>query len=566
MQGKILNFSKTADRYIQLSTKKAEQGDLTASLGFLFSALKICQEDKYKVMERIADTYGEMGLLSLANAYWFKYLSVCPDDKKALAYEQLAINYFYTDNFFASSYYFHLKLSTDGFISKENLDEEVLEFFNQSIEKKNAYHVAYPYDRADWSFRTKMAKHALAGGDFVQAEKIYSKIPQECMSEEVSGEYAVTLFLNKKDKQMIEVCNNSLLKNGENVTAYCNLASLYHAKKDFEKSAYYYAQALRLNKGDIEDAYKLTTCAMEQGDHLTTNVCLQKILAERTYDVSMYYFYAVSQANLGNYNDSARSFCEILRIYPQDVVVSFYAGYLTRLAETGDDYKNILPLSYAKELPKEIVKNYKRKIRELYSDPKKISSQLKKAENRAILEWGIVQDNAEYAKNVVFILINSDSPWAEKLLLDSLMNVDVSGEIKRAIISMLVLTGYKEKIPVIANDFYCAVKPRKIVFENKLNGDIFMVAYATCLSRMAFWNIDAFDKVAFSMNKIYKKLGDSVLLTGITAEELGAICICISKIERLDNPDYVCSFFDARPQIVKDHLEIFKGDKKWLKF
>ena len=64
------------------------------------------------------------------------------------------------------------------------------------------------------------------------------------------------------------------------------------------------------------------------------------------------------------------------------------------------------------------------------------------------------------------------------------------------------------------------------------------------------------------MNKIYKKLGDTVVLTGITAEELGALCICISKIEHLDNPDYVCSFFDARVQIVKEHLELFKGDKK----
>lgn len=562
MQGKILNFNKNVDRYMQLSTKKAEQGDLTASLGFLFSALTSCEKDRYKIFEKIADTYGDMGLLSLANAYWFRYLEVCPEDKRTLAYEQLAINYFYADNFFASSYYFHLKLSTDGFISQENLDEEVLEFFNQSIDKKNAYHVAYPFDKADWSFTTKMAKRALASGDFVKAEKIYSKIPKECMTEEVSGEYAVTLFLNKKDKKMIEVCNESLRRNGENITAYCNLASLYYAKKDYEKSSYYYTQAINLNKGDIEDAYKLTTCAMEQGDHLTTNVCLQKILAERTYDVSMSYFYAVSQANLGNFADSARSFCEILRIYPQDVIVRFYAEYLSNLAENGNDYKNILPISYTKELPKEIAKSYRKKIRDLYNDPKKISSQLKKQEVKAVMEWGLVQDNLEYAKNVVFILTNCDTAWAEKLLLDSLMNVDVSGEVKRAIISMLVLMGHKEKLPVVANDFFVVVKPRKVVFENKLDGDIFMIAYATCLSRMAFWNIDAFDKVAFSMNKIYKKLGDTVVLTGITAEELGALCICISKIEHLDNPDYVCSFFDARVQIVKEHLELFKGDKK----
>lgn len=558
-KGKILQFNKEIDRYLDLADKKAEQGDLTASLGFLFCALK--NEYSHKVLARIADVYGDMGIISLSNAYWFKFLSVCPEDKQTIAHEQLAINYFYLDNFFASSYYFHLKLSKDGFISKEGLDEEVLNFFNDTFDKKSAYHVAYPFDRADWSFRTKMAKHALASGDYARAEKIYSSIPKECMSEEVSGEFAVTLFLNKKDKQMIEACKDSLQRNGENVTAYCNLASLYHAKGDKEKSAYYYAQAIRLNKGDLDDAYKLASCAMEQGDHQNANACLQKILIDRTFDVSMNYFYAVSQANLGNYSASAQTFCEIYRIYPEDLVVKFYAQYLTKVAETGNDYKNLFPLSYAKELPKEIVKNYKRKITELYQDPKKALSQIKKKEIQEILEWGLVQDNPEYAKHVVFILTNSDIQWAEKTLLNSLMNVDVLGEVKRAIITMLVLGGKKEKFPVIANDFLVMVKPRKVVFENKIDGDVFMAAYAICLSRITYWNIDAFDKIAFSMNKIYKKLGDTVFFSGVTAEELAAIAVCISKIERLENPDFVCTFFDARPQVVKEQLDLLKGDK-----
>ena len=556
---KVLEFSKNTQRYMELASKKAEQGDLTASLGFLFCALKI--DYTCDILAKIADVYGEMGLLSLANAYWFKYLSVCTEEKQTIAYEQLAINYFYLDNFFASSYYFHQKLSKDGFISKEGLDEEVLNFFNDNFDKKSAYHVAYPFDRADWSFRTKMAKHALAAGDYSKAEKIYSSIPKECMDEEVNGEYAVALFLNKKDKEMIATCKDSLQRNGENVTAYCNLASLYHAKGDKEKSSYYYSQAVRLNNGSLEDAYKLASCAMEQGDHQTANVCLQKILADRTYDISMTYFYAVSQANLGNYSASAHTFCEIYRIYPEDVVAKFYAQYLTCVAETGNDYKNLFPLSYAKELPKEIVKSYKRKITELYQDPKKAISQIKKKEVQEILEWGLVQENTDYAKNVVFILANSDALWAEKTMINSLMNVDVTGEIKRAIITMLILGGYKEKFPVIANDFFVVVKPRKLTFENKIDGDVFMAAYAICLSRITYWNIDAFDKIAFSMNKIYKKLGDTVFFSGVTAEELGAIAVCISKIERLEDPDFVCTFFDARPQVVKEQIDLLKGDK-----
>ena len=75
------------------------------------------------------------------------------------------------------------------------------------------------------------------------------------------------------------------------------------------------------------------------------------------------------------------------------------------------------------------------------------------------------------------------------------MNIDVAPSVKRAIITMLILKGYRQKFNVIANDFFVTVKPRKLVCENKLDGDLFVAAYATCLSRMAFWNIEGFDYI-----------------------------------------------------------------------
>ena len=558
-KGKILTFKKGKDVYTALADKKAEQGDLVASLGFLFSALE--KNGDYTILADIADTYSEMGLMSLSNAYWFKFLEKAPENKLTVAYEQLAINYFYMDNYFVASYYFHLKLSKDGYISKEGLDEEVLNFFYDTFDKKSAYHVAYPPDKADWSFRKKMAKHALAAGDSENAEKIYSSIPKECMDEDTYGEFAVTLFLNKKDKQLIQACKDSLETHGENVTAYCNLSSLYHDKGDKEKSEYYYAKALSLNNGELNHAYKIATCAMEQKDHETACSALAKILQERAYDVNMNFFYAIALANTGNIEGATQIFCQIYRIYPSDKVVEFYAKYFTWLSDGAPDEKGILPLDYARELPSKMVKNYKRKISELFGDLKKASSQIKRQEVREVLEWGITQERGEYGKNSVFILANSESEWAEKLLIDSLMNIDVCPSVKRAIITMLILKGYRQRFNVIANDFFVTVKPRKLVCENKLDGDLFVAAYATCLSRMAFWNIEGFDKIAFSINKLYKKLGNSVYFTGITPEEIGAIAVCISKFERLDNPDYVCKFFDARVNVVKEHLAMLKGEK-----
>lgn len=557
---KIIEFSTAQKNYLRLANKKAEQGDAVASLGFLLSALK--NEYSVSILSSIANTYSDMGLVSLSNLYWFKYLSICDENSKSIAYEQLAINFFYMDNLFASSYYFHLKLSKDGYVSKDSIDEEILEFLQQSFDKKNAYHLAYPYAKADWSITEKMAKQALASGDYASAEKIYSKIPKECMNEDVSGEYAICLFLNKKDKQMIEVCKNSLQLNGENVTAYCNLSSLYHSKKYKEKSKYYYNKALEVYKNTLNQAYKLATCAMEQSDHKTANDCLKKITEDRTYDITMNYFYGISQVNVGDYEGAYNTFNEIYRIYPQDKIVEFYVNYASELEKTGNDHLNILPLTYQKNLPISIVKKYKKKISELFADPKKALSQIKKVPVQKILEWGLIQEDVEYSKNVVFILINSDTLWAENLLKNSLMDIDVNGETKRTIISMLVLKGCKEKLDIIANDFLVSFKPKKIVCENKIDGDLFVASYAITLSKMAFWNIDCFDKLAFATNKIYKKLSTKIYFEEVLTDDMCALIVCVANVDKLKDVEYVCKIFNANYKTVKKYLGMIKGEKQ----
>lgn len=556
---KILNFPQGAKTYNKIAEKKAEQGDYVSSLSFLFSSLE--RDFNFDTLQQIAENYEEMGLLSLSNAFWFKYLSSCPDNKVSLAYEKLAVNYFYMDSFFPATYYFHQKLSKDGFISSENLEQDVINFFNQNVPKKTAYHIAYPFDKADWSHYEKMGKQALASQDYEGAEKYLSSIPKECLTEETSGELAISYFLNKKDKQMIQVCKDSLQLHGENVTAYCNLASLYHAKGDKEKSAYYYSKALEMPLKSDEDGYKLGTCAMEQGDHYTANKWLKKIVDDRPFDVSTSFFYAVSMANVGDIEGATELFCEIYKIYPQDYVVGFFAEYFTELNDSGKDTKNLLPLKYVREIPNSISKNYKRKINELFQDPKKGLLQIKKEDVQRIIKWALTQDDFECAKKSALILINSNTKWAEETLLNALIDIDVFSETKRAIITLLVMNGFKDPFPVVANEFFIKVKPRKVIFEKKIDGDLFMASYAICLSRLAFWNIDEFDKIAFSMNKIYKKLGETLIIQGVTPEEIAALCVCISKLKHLSSPEYVCKFFYARVDVVKKQLALLKGGK-----
>jgi tetratricopeptide (TPR) repeat protein len=127
MNGKILLFDNSDIRYRSVAEKKAELGEYEKSLGLLFSIKDY--DKKAEVVMDIADTYADMGLLELSNRYWYKYMDLTPKDKHSVAFEELAINYFYLEDFRASSYYFHKKIDTDGFLSKEGIDQEILDFF-----------------------------------------------------------------------------------------------------------------------------------------------------------------------------------------------------------------------------------------------------------------------------------------------------------------------------------------------------------------------------------------------------------------------------------------------------
>ncbi|MBQ3596710.1 MAG: tetratricopeptide repeat protein [Clostridia bacterium] len=558
-QDNLLFFNNTTQKYRELAEIKAEKGDYLESLGFLFTALK--NEKSADVYADIACNYAEMGLYITSNEYWYKYLSICSDKQVGFAYEQLAINFFYMDNFNLSGYYFHQKLSKDGFISQDNLDEDVLNFFNDAIDKRPAYHVAYPFERADYSFEKKLAKHAITSGEYNGANRIYNKIPMQCMNEEDAGEYAFSLFLSGDEKGMKQVCKDSLITHGENVTAYCNLSSLYFAKGDKEKSQYYYKMALGVYTGKEHEVYKIATCAMEQGDHQTANQSLARILSDRTYDVTMRFLYGITQLNLGKFQLAEKTFSEVYRTLPNDKVMQFYAVYSSQLSRGGKCEKNYLPLEYILDYPTQILRNNKKLISEMFTG--KISLRGKGCyKYKDVLEWGLKQPDYDYAKKSVCVLSTLKDGWAKNILLDSLMDKDVNSQIKQMIIGMIIIAGYKERFCAVLNDFFVSIKPRKLIFEDKVDGDIYLAAYAVAVSRLAYWNIDAFEKVGFSINKIYKKLNFSVVEMGMSPEELATVAIIISKIDKLGDSAKVCKYMEVSESKVKSCLQRLKGDKQ----
>ena len=557
MDEKIINFPKDGNRYRNIAERLNQEGKPLEALGFLFTALKN-EPKNSEVVADIADTYADMGLSDFSNKYWFKYIDLNNEDKISHVYEELAINYFYLDNYWASSYYFHLKLATDGFISRDSLSEEIIEFLNESFDKKSAYFIAYPYDRADYSAKLRTARRAFSAGDYKTSSMIYSSVPTECMDEDSSGDLAVSYFMCKEDENAIDACKQSIKVHGENVTAYCNLSNLYFSAGDQEKSSYYYQKALSLSSGANGEEYKIATCAIEQNDSKTAASCIGKILKERVYDPMMWYLYGVALTNTGDLTGGARAFKKAYNINPTDKVYEYYAMYVSALADGGKDTDKALPLSFEKSFPEKVIKYYKKLIRECEGENATVL--MKNAKNREIFHWGVANLEDSFAKKCSAIIGFSGSKQSEKFLFNLLLDPEVSDERKRLIIFTLIICGKKNKFGVVAGNCYVRVKPRKLIFEDAENAAFFTSAYALCVSRAIFFGIDDLDKIGFNINKVYKRFGKIITLGNYSIEDVSALTLYICGYKRFNDLKKVCSYFGTDASKVSDMAMVLKGE------
>lgn len=557
--GQIIPFIKSVGTYRKLAEERAGKEDFSGALAFLFSAKSISLT--YEVIMDIADAYADMGLLELSNKFWFMYMDKAPKEKVSVAYEELAINFFYLDNYWASSYYFHLKLTTDGQIMKDGLDKEIIDFFSGEEMKKNAYRVAYPFDRADYTFETKRAKHALAIGAFEEARLSLLRIPQENRTEEISGDLAVASFMSDELELAEAVCRDSLVRHGENVTALCNLSTVFDMREDADNAEYYYRKALGVRKGEKTEAYKIATCAIEREDHLTVKECLENILDDRPYELTMRFFYGVALINLGRFDRAKDQLKTAYRWNPSDSIVKYYLDLADRLISGEQTAEKLLPLEYVKELPKKVVKKYCQKIQTIAKTLEKIEWAVRNDEMKNLLEWAVYHADGQTARDAVYILSSGYTPYAKKLLLSALLDPEVKEEIKRVIIYVLIVKGHKEKFGAVAGNFYVRIKPKKLACERKDDGAVYFSAYALCVARVAFWDGDGLDKVALITDKVYNKLKDKISDRDVTNEEIAALVVSECAFKWCKSDRDVMNFFEIEKQKLDLLRGLLKGDK-----
>ncbi len=537
--GKIIRIEENIDRYMKLADKKMAEDDLLGALFTLKSLEKLSRD--LSVTARLADVYADMGLLDISNRYWYKYMNTAPKEKVSTAYEELGINYFYMDNLWATGYYFHKKIQADGYISKEGIDNEIIEFLSGDEFKKYAYRVVYPPERADFSLEHKSGKRAIALGAFSEAVKMLEKIPKRNRTEEIADDLSVAYFMSDDLENAEKEVRRALKEHGESVWAYCNLSTVYELKKDYEKSEYYYQKALSLATGERIEAYKIMTCAIERKDHYRVKECLEKVIEERPYEIAMLYFYGIALINLGDYESAKNALKKARSLDFDDVIVEYYYNLAKAFCD-GEGEQKLLPLDYEKRLPKLVEKRWTARIKHMIDDPKKFVAGVKKKDNKSLFKWCMLYGSDSSMRTLTYNMATLTSREFIKLAIELLMMPEANDALKRLLVYMLAMSGYKGKISVVFGVFFKTYHGRKTACEKDLDNPKFLTAYALAMSKLVFSDIEDIDVIAKSIDRVYFSLKDKID-DSVTVEELGALTIYCCDYKGYTDLNKICTQF-----------------------
>lgn len=564
MNGKLLKFDANEERYRFLSDEYADKGDFETALGLSFSALK--KDFSLDLIMDIADTYADMGLYELSNQYWFIYMDKAPKNKVSIAYEELAINFYYMDNVWAAGFYFHLKLSEDGFISREGLDREIVDFFSGEQAGRRMFKTVYPPEKSDWTFEIKAGKLALIAGDFKTADKYFGLVPEGAPQYfEALDEYSTSNFLAGRIDEAIESSRKLTGYDKGKITGYCNLSSMFRYKGDNEKSEYYYRKALEQTVSDIGETYKLATCSLDMGQHGNAIVYLEKIITERPYELNLKYLYGVALLNVGRYEKGYEVLSALYRTDPTDLKFKYYARLSRLLAEGDVRAKSFLPLGYDDDLPPRVTKNYLDNLGKLFSSTtEQINRALKKETVRDALDWALSYGNKDAINQAAYILASSTSAVSDGIMTAKLMDQRISDSVKRILIYMLIVKGFRGKFGFVSGNFYKKLKCRKMKCESE-GGELFFTAYALAVSRLAFFDADDLDKLASTADKLYiesvnrGKHRDYGIFNN--REEIAALITLKSNLKRFSSIKEVAEIFNVNEAAFRKFIEEYDGEK-----
>lgn len=562
---KIVPFRVKTEYYKKLADEHADKDDLIGALGFALASLKRCRT--LSAITDVADLYADMGLFDASNKFWFEYLDKASDSKASMAYEELGINFFYMSEYGLSGYYFEQKVKADGFISREGMDEEILDYFEKEVKKERGFHIVYPENRADYSELLQTAKKLNASNRPQDAYKILKDIPESAKEyADAVYETIISCYLSGKYREGIDKCKEYISLRGESMDLCCHLSSLYAGLKNRAKKIEYYEKALTFSENTMKDTYRLAYCAFDMCDHATAGRCMGKIVADRPYDVNMRIYYGIALLNLGDYHGAREQFGTALRILPEDYVADYY--YKVADGVLGGKRKRPPVYKYVTELPDKEINARIDKLSVLEkADSQKLKSLITTSPYSEYLKWGLDCPDAGLCSASTFTLMAGEKEETDKWLRKKLRDGSYLDAFKRTVLFYFLNKQFgkaKRHVSVCIDGVFVKVRPVILSCEKERDREFYEYA-CYCVSTLVFMGYKDFDAMLKNLEKTYAFYKDGNLsgeIAGnLSREDVSALTAYACGLAGKGKSRDVCRIFGIKEKRFSQLKSLFKGDK-----
>ena len=316
-KGKVLPFAQNADFYARKGDERRERGALAEAAAFYRKAVELEPDDPdFRIL--LGCVYGEMGCgrlsnLLLASALWRG------GREDALLYYHMGVNYFDYRLYDEAMACFQEMLGCDG-VEELNVSPEISDFLEEESEDEEGGQL-----RSQCNQYTSDAVEALGRGEDEKAvallEKAWALMP--CSPEQACN-LAMAYYCRKDFDRAMTVCNRAMLEDPGSLQLHCVLALLYRERGDEAAARREIDFLKQAPLSGIYEGLKVAVTLFDMGALEEARAVLEKLRAQRPYDVEVLQRLGICCYNLAEHEAAADCWKRARAIDPGDEVLRFY--------------------------------------------------------------------------------------------------------------------------------------------------------------------------------------------------------------------------------------------------
>lgn len=553
---KVIRLKLDTTYYFDRALEKADESDFPACLDNLYKALSL-DSDNIVIRLEIASTYADMGLLSVALKEYYKLLA--DYDSIDEVYIGIMNCFMKQDRINEAVYYLNLGIK-NGALDES---EEIIDVGGAGDEPEKRFKVVDPRDNYDL---VQFAKKLMLSGENDYARQMLEPIDETSRQYIEATNYLSLIAMSDGDgERCLAYAEKVLEKEPENVYALASavMALDMLGRTEDRDKAVAYLDSLDLT--EIRDLTKAAVCMQNIHNGVLAAKYYERAIAVLPYDRVTNLCCALAESNLGNKARAKELIVRLIKIYPDDTVVRYYAREINR-AEGATAF-DIMPA-----IPRE---EHDRRVEEIQSwlalraNIHAVTEALKTDEYmRELIMWVFQSDEVSLQAGIGGFLAQ-DEEW-QLFIRELLIDPDFHYRAKKECLQQFLKYSEYKSFSLVLSDVLLYFYPKipKNVYSVTLE-DAYWSVYAT-LSFVDY----AFDK---KLNAAFRKLvslmsepefrekyADAV--DGLDAETLGAVLAHRAKINPIfDKPNDCCEVFGCQLTDFEAYAEMLDSVKKTKK-